>query len=260
MTEHEAILAIIGQKNSAPMVLDTSRTALVIIDVQRYFVDPNYTFGQLFERLNPGVTAGYFKRVKERVVPNIRRLQRVFRDRARPILYTATGTRTGDGKDLPGWLQELDQLGVAVLGSRVWPAVNDPSWQVDPSVAPTPDETVFIKCSSGPVASTQMEQTLRQLGVDTVVVTGLTTDVCTSQTARELADRGFSVILVEDATTTFSEQMHTGAIQCFNIAFGRVRTTDQVIEMLSEAKPVATKGGVMNATERTPLHAASPSP
>lgn len=233
-TEHERVLAIIRQKNGAPLTLDPARTALIIIDVQRYFVRPEESFGQVFERLSPGITSGYFERVSTRVLPNIRRLQAAFRARGMRVLYTATGTRTGDGQDLPGWLRDLDQLGLAVLGERVWPPEGDPRWQVDESIAPQRGEIVFSKCSSGPVASTRMDQTLRHLGVDTVVVTGLTTDVCTSQTARELADRGFGVVLVDDATTTLSETMHEGAIACFNIAFGRVRPTAEVLSLLEQ--------------------------
>ena len=248
MNEHESVLAIVQMKNDAPFTLEAERTALLVIDVQRYFVRPECALGQLFEHLMPGVTAGYFRRVREIVLPNIRRLQEGFRALKMPILYTATGTRTGDGRDLPGWLRELDQLGLAVLGERVWPPVEDPSWQVDESVAPAANEPVFTKCSSGPVASTRMDQTLRHLGIDTVVVTGLTTDVCTTQTARELADRGFTVVLVEDASTTLSEQMHRGAIECFNIAFGRVRSTQQVIALLRGPEAAAMAPTALAAT------------
>ena len=136
MTEHEDVLAIIGQKNQAPFAIAPERAALLVIDVQRYFVHPNHVFGQVFERLRPGVTTGYFRRVRETVVPNIRRLQEGFRARRLPIFYTATGTQTGDGRDLPGWLREFDQLGLALLGQRVWPAVGEASWQVDEAVAP----------------------------------------------------------------------------------------------------------------------------
>jgi nicotinamidase-related amidase len=236
MSEHESVLSIIRQKNGAPFSLDARKTALLVIDVQRYFVRPELSFGRLFERLRPGVTEGYFQRVHARVLPNIARLQAAARQAGAPILYTATGTRTGDGRDLPGWLRELDQLGLAVLGERVWPTAGEAAWQVDDSVAPAAGELVFTKCSSGPVTSTRMDRTLQNLGIDTVVVTGLTTDVCTSQTARELADRGFTVVLVEDATTTLSERMHQGAVEAFNIAFGRVRDTEAVVSLLEPAR------------------------
>jgi nicotinamidase-related amidase len=241
MSEHADVLAIIGRKNQASFRMPPERTALLVIDVQRYFVHPNHPFGQVFEHLSPGVTDGYFRRVRETVVPNIRRLQESFRSRRLPIFYTATGTQTGDGRDLPGWLRDFDQLGVAVLGQRIWPAVDDPSWRVDDSVAPVPGEPVLTKCSSGPLASTRLDQTLRHLGIEVAVVTGLTTDVCVTQTAREMADRGFTAIVVEDACTTFSEEMHRSALHCFNIAFGRVRSTADILELLTVA-PVAAVG------------------
>ena len=234
MSEHEAILGIIHQKNQAPLVLAPERTALLVIDVQRYFVRPELSFGQVFERLSPGVTEGYFARVKTTVLPNIRRLEKGFRARGMPIFFTATGTLVGNGHDLPGWLRELDQLGLAVLGQRVWPQVGDPSYQVDDEVAPLPGEPVLIKCSSGPLASTRLDQTLRNLGIDTVVVTGLTTDVCVTQTAREMADRGFTAAIVEDACTTLSDEMHWSALQCFNIAFGRLRTTLEILDLIGQ--------------------------
>jgi biuret amidohydrolase len=237
MNAHDAILGIIRQKNQAPISLVPDRTALLVIDVQRYFVRPEDSFGQVFERLVPGVTAGYFQRVRDTVLPNIRRLQEGFRARGMPIFFTATGTRVGNGRDLPGWLRDLDQLGLAVLGQRVWPRVDDPSFQVDERVAPVGDEPVLIKCSSGPLASTRLDQTLHHLGVDTVVVTGLTTDVCATQAAREMADRGFTTILVDDACTTLSDEMHQSAVQCFNIAFGRVRSTAEVLELVQSAGP-----------------------
>jgi nicotinamidase-related amidase len=233
MSEHQDVLSIIAQKNQTPLAFGPERSALLVIDVQRYFVRPDHAFGQLFERLRPGVTAGYFRRVRETVIPGVQRLQEGFRARGVPIFYTATGTQTGNGRDLPGWLRDLDQLGLAVLGERIWPAVHEPSWQVDDSVAPRAGEPVLVKCSSGPLASTRLDQTLRHLGIDTVVVTGLTTDVCVTQTAREMADRGFAVVVVEDACTTLSEDMHRSALQCFNIAFGLVRRTEEILEWVA---------------------------
>ena len=79
MTEHENVLAIIQQKNSVPFSLNPSSTALLIIDVQRYFVQPDYAFGQVFERLIPGVTEGYFRRVEQRVLPHAALRSRIAR-------------------------------------------------------------------------------------------------------------------------------------------------------------------------------------
>ena len=59
MSEHQNVPALIRTKNQAPLTLDLPRTALLVIDVQRYFVRAEYPFGQVLEGLTPGITAGY---------------------------------------------------------------------------------------------------------------------------------------------------------------------------------------------------------
>jgi nicotinamidase-related amidase len=235
MSEHDLVLDIIRRKSAQPLVIDPARAGLLVIDVQRYFVHAGYPFSQVLESLASGVTAGYFGRVQSTVLPNIQRLQQAFRAVNGPIFYTATGTALGDGRDLPGWLQTFDQLGLMLVGSRVWPRSGDESWQVDESVAPRSGEPVLLKGSSGPFNSTGLEATLRHLSLTTLVVTGLTTDVCVTQTAREAADRGFSVVVAEDACTTLSEEMHRGALAAFGLAFGSVRSTSDVVAALTPA-------------------------
>jgi nicotinamidase-related amidase len=235
MTDHDRVLKVLRIKDQAPITLDAQKTALLIIDAQRYFVSPDYAFAQVFEKLVPGSTAEYFNRVNARVLPNIKRLQNHFRSRNLPVIYTATGSCMPEGRDLPQWLKDFDQLGLALLNKRVWPQVSDPSWQIDDAVAPLPGEMVINKTSSGPLNSTKLDQTLHNLGVNSLIVTGLTTDVCVTQTAREMADRGFQVLIAEDACTTLSDEMHKGALQCFSIAFGRVRSTEAVMKLLSTA-------------------------
>lgn len=238
MTEHEKVLELLRLKEQAPLQLDSARTVLLVIDMQRYFVRPNYPFSQLMEALVHGSTAGYFERVEKRVVPNVRRLLDGFRRRQMPVFFTATGCCRPDGRDLTRWLKDFDQLGLAVLGKRVWPPAGDPSWEVDESVAPLQHEVVLNKTSSSPLSSARLDQTLHNLGIDSLVVTGLTTDVCVTQTARETADRGFQVVVAEDACTTLSEEMHRGALLAFQIAFGRVRTTNEILQLLAPPVPV----------------------
>src|SRR5437762_373302 len=103
MNKHDALLDILRQKNHAPFSLGPGPTALLVIDVQRYFVHPEYAFAQVFERLSPGVTKGYFQRVRDTVIPRIQQLLAAFRSRTLPIFFTATGTQMGDGRDLPVW-------------------------------------------------------------------------------------------------------------------------------------------------------------
>jgi nicotinamidase-related amidase len=228
MSEHAKVLEIIQCKNRAPFGLDPLRSALLVVDVQRYFVRRTGSFGRVFEALVPGSTSGYFQRIESMVLPNVQRLLQAFRSAQRPVIFTATGCRLSEGRDLVRWLRDFDSLGTTVLGHRVWPDVHDDDYQIDESITPQPGELVMHKTSSGPLNSTGLEQILRNLDVQGLVVSGLTTDVCVTQTARELADRGFAVAIAGDACTTLSEQLHRAALEVFGLAFGRVTVTDEI--------------------------------
>lgn len=234
MTDHEKILEIIRQKDQVPLALDPQKTALLIVDMQRYFVRPHYPLiMQTFEKLVPGVTAGYCERLNGTVIPSINRLQMCFRAQKLPIMYTAIGTCTPDGRDLNQMWKDLDQLSVHAIGKRMFPMVGDPSWRIDESLAPHPGELVVNKTSSGALNSTMLDQTLRNMGIQSLIVSGVTTDVCVETTARDAADRGFQVIIVEDACTAFSDTLHQATLQAFSLAFGRVRNTEEVLRLLS---------------------------
>lgn len=235
MTDHEKILAIIRQKDQVPITIDPKKTALLVIDMQRYFVSPYYPLMQTFEKLEPGVTSPYCERVNATVIPNIKRLQNCFRAQQLPIIYTAIGTCTKDGRDLNQMWKDLDQLSLNVIGRRMFPRVGDPSWEIDDSIEPHADELVINKTSSGTLNSTMLDQTLRNMEIEALVVSGVTTDVCVETTARDAADRGFQVIIVEDACTAFSETLHRSALQAFSLAFGRVRKTEDVEQLLNKA-------------------------
>lgn len=239
MNEHEQVIAIVRGKNLSPIELDPSRTALVVVDMQRYFTQPSYPFTEVFEKLSPGASAGYLKRVRETVIPNVRKLLDCFRATGSPVAFTAVGTEAGDGRELPCWLRALDELGLATVGKRVWPPVGDPSWEIDESLKPIAGEVILRKTSAGTFATTDLEQSLRHQGAEWVVVTGVSSDVCVATTAREAADRDFRTIVVSDACTTFSEQMHQASLDTFNIAFGWVRTADEVVDLMNHARRAA---------------------
>ena len=233
MTEHQKIQEIVRIKDQAPLPLDTARSALIVVDVQRYFARPEYPFAQVIEKVMPGATSGYFERVKSTVLGNIQRLQAAFRSRGLPIIYLGVGRCLDDGRDLPAWMRDFDELGLSAIGERVHPLVNHASWQIDDSVAPLPGELVLNKTSSGALASTRLDQTLHNLGVNSLVVCGLTTAVCVTQTARETADRGFRVVIAKDACTEMSQELHDAALLAFGWVFGRVRPTEDIVNLFT---------------------------
>jgi nicotinamidase-related amidase len=120
---------------------------VIVVDVQSNFVDQEQPFMRAAERMSPGVTAGYRRRLEHTVMPNIARLVESFRAAGLPIAYTGTGTRRYDRGDLPGWLRGFDELSQSLLGEPMWPQVEDPRWDIDPSLAPAEGDIVMNKTS-----------------------------------------------------------------------------------------------------------------
>lgn len=237
-TDHIKFKKLLSLKNKAPLALDPLKSALIVVDVQRWFTQPEHPLWQFNEKLVSGVSAGYFKRVQSGVLGNIQYLQRVFRSFGLSVIFTTVGSNLLDGRDLPTWMREFDALSLRLVGERIVPPVNHPRWQIDDAVAPVAGDIVLNKTSSGAFASTTLDQTLHNLGVNSLVVCGLTTAMCVTQTAREAGDRGFQVIIADDGCTELSEELHEAALLAFSWIFGRVRSTEEISTYLNAQAPV----------------------
>jgi len=240
MTEHEQIQEMIRQKEQTPIALDPQRTALIIVDVQRYFTRSDSDFAKLFQRFAPGAIGGYLQRVSSMVLPKIQELQHYFRSLGLPVIFCVAGSHAQDGRDLPCWLKDFDQLGLQLLGRRPTPTVNSAYWQVEDAIAPLPGELIINKTSSGALSSTSLDQTLHNMGISSLAVCGLTTAVCVGLTARQTADRGFRVVVVRDACTELSQEMHDAALLSFSHVFGQVRSTLELTQFLASSRTEPT--------------------
>ena len=155
---------------------DAKRTCLLLVDVQ------NYVWNADVARRLP-----YFdSQVREVVLPNLRRLIDAFRAVGAEVMYTVIENLTKDGRD-----RSLDyKLSDFFVGKGSWEA------KVLDIVAPGDDDIVLPKTSSGVFNSTNIEYLLRNMGIETLVVTGFLTDQCVDHTIRDAADRGFYPICI----------------------------------------------------------------
>ncbi len=138
MRENELVKSFVAAKEQAPLVIDPRRAALLVIDMQRYFVHPDYPFGQTMDKLVPGIGEGYFRRVREHVIPNVQKLLAAVRAQGMPVYYTGFGCCNQDGSDLVRWARDFNEVGRAMNGAPMWPATDEPAWQIDDAVAPAP--------------------------------------------------------------------------------------------------------------------------
>lgn len=197
---------------------DGPRTGLLLIDVQNYVV-------------NDQVAAqhpDFNRRATEVVIPNLRRLIAALREAGGEVIYTVMENLTRDGRD-----RSLDyKLSGFFIGKGSWEA------QVLDAVAPGEDDILLPKTSSGVFNSTNIDYLLRNIGIETLVVTGFLTDQCVDHTVRDAADCGYYPICVTDACATHSAARHDNALAAFK-GYCRLLTTDQLLAEVAAARPAS---------------------
>ncbi len=183
-------------------MLPTNAT-LLVIDVQQGFLDASWG-----PRNNPDAEA------------NIGRLIAAWRRDGRSVRHIHHSSRSA--------------AGTFFLGT----AGHDPK----PEAAPAPGEPVYVKGVNNGFIGTALEQDLRDTGVDTLVVVGLTTNHCVSTTVRMAGNLGFTVYLVEDAAATFDRvgldgrmrpaaEVHAAALSDLSEEFATIISTDDALRV-----------------------------
>lgn len=215
--------------------VDWRRAALLVVDMQNYGCNADVGLGAMIARLHPGTARAYLSRLSETVVPNAERLVAAFRRSKLQVVYTRHGPLLADGRDLIARRRRRDVDSLAATGVPALWHRGTFEHEVIERLAPAPDDLVVDKNTSSPFNSTGIEWLLRNMGVEVLVVVGMATDMCVETTARDAADRGFDVIVVEDATATFSERHHRAALSGIARVFGQVWSTNEVVEALGLA-------------------------
>ena len=205
--------------------VDPARAALVIVDMQYATGHRQGALGRRMLREGSNVANYRFDRIESKVVPNIQRLLSAFRDGRGEVIYLTVGSNRRDIADAPPHMAKLFRETENYAGS--------PEHEIIDELKPAPGETVINKTSIGAFASTGLDHLLRSLGRDQLYMTGVSTNMCVETTAREAADRGYLVTLVEDACGATREELHHGTMQNFQRLFGRVRSTDEALAELT---------------------------
>lgn len=196
--------------------LDPARAALLISDMQRGFIEP----GGSISRLGLPVDR------TSRPIEPIRRLIAAFREAGAPIVYTQMWLRPdyADAGILATVFPPLQSLGHMVAGSR--------DAEIVDALAPWPDDYVIRKTRWNAFHGTPLELSLRTRGVDTIVLTGIATNVCVESTAREAFTRDFRVLVPTDATASYTQELEESSLASMAFGCAKLVTTEQVLEAL----------------------------
>ena len=188
-----------------PFVLDPDRTALVVIDMQRDFVES----GGFGEALGNDVTQ------LQAIIPTVATLLALFRARRWPILHTRE-CHLPDLSDCPHskLTRGKGALRIGDAGPMGRLLVRDEAGaSIVPQCAPLPGEMVIDKPGKGMFHATDCEALLRGAGVTHLVFAGVTTEVCVQTSMREANDRGFECLLITDATESYFPQFKAATIE-----------------------------------------------
>ncbi len=204
--------------------VDFARAALIVVDMQYATGHRDGALGRRMRAEGSNVAAYRFGRIEELVVPNIKRLLDGFRSGGGEVIYLTVGAAKADCSDAPPHMKKMFQALDNFEGSRDHEIISD--------LEPQAGEQVLNKTSIGAFASTGLDHLLRSLGKDQLYMTGVSTNMCVETTAREAADRGYGVTLLEDACATTHEDLHNATITNFQRLFGRVISTRDAVEEL----------------------------
>ena len=204
--ETKAALQAIAPFNVHEMRLKKSNSALLVIDMQNFFVDTRS------EGLGP---------ISPTVLANTRRLIDAFRKAKRPVIFTRHVHRE-DGSDagiLGWWWPDM-----IVEGSE--------ESEIHEDVAPRPGEKIIFKHRYSAFYNTDLEILLRCQKIEDVVICGVMTNLCCESTARAAYFRDFRVFFLADATGTAYREMHQATLLNLSYGFAYITTTDDIISML----------------------------
>ena len=193
--------------NQHEMKLNKEKCALLVIDMQDFFLDPN----------SPSFTSGGLA-----IIPNLKRLIGAFRESGRPVIYTR---HVHHPDNLDSGIMRWWWKGMCVEGS--------PESEVHRELAPQAEEKVVFKHRYSAFYNTDLETVLRCMKIEDLVITGVMTNMCCDSTARDAYFRDYRVFFLADATGSITDEMQAASLLNLAFGFAFVTSVDQIILELS---------------------------
>lgn len=205
---------------------DPATTALIVIDMQRDFVEP-HGFG---EALGNDVS------LLRRAIDPCRRLLEAARRAGLFVVHTREGHRP-DLSNCPA--AKLTRGGKTFIGQQGTMGriliQGEPGHDIIPELYPQAGEPIIDKPGKGAFFATDLHLILQARGIRSLIICGVTTEVCVQTTAREANDRGYEVLIPEDCCASYFPEFHRAALEMIKAQgaiVGWVSDADAVIDAL----------------------------
>ena len=191
--------------------LEPSTSALIVVDMQRFFVD-----------------AGPFEAMR-RVVPSIARVPGAARAAGMKVVHVKTEFRA-DMADAGRRESRTRQMMESAGGGLTQ---GGPGAEIASALAPAPSDLVVVKKSFSGFAATDLHDVLTQHRIETLLFAGGTTTVCVESTLRDGMFLGYNAVLLSDCTADMSPALQESALQRIDMFFGWVCDSSDLLAWLT---------------------------
>jgi nicotinamidase-related amidase len=211
-----------------PLNVDTGRTALVIIDMQRDFLEPG----------GFGAALGNDVSLLKAAVGPCGEVLAAARRAGILVIHTREGHRP-DLTDAPPMKVERGDPAARIGAPGPMGRIlirGEPGHDIIPELYPAAGEPVIDKPGKGAFYQTDLELMLKNRGIETLLVCGVTTEVCVNTTVREANDRGFRCIVLSDCCASYFPEFHDMGLKMIKAQggiFGFVSASAPVVAALA---------------------------
>jgi nicotinamidase-related amidase len=200
-----------------PFLLPPGRTALIVIDMQRDFIEPGGFGAALGNDVSTLVPA----------IEPVARLLALFRRQGWPVIHTRESHRP-DLSDCPPAKRLRGKPGLRIGDDGPMGRIlvqGEPGNAILPACAPIPGEIEIDKPGKGAFYHTDLQAMLDARGITHLVFAGVTTEVCVQTSMREANDRGYECLLVEEATESYFPAFKAATLEMIRAQGGIVGWT-----------------------------------
>jgi nicotinamidase-related amidase len=213
-----------------PVTLDLNATALMVIDMQKDFLDAG----------GYGAMLGNDTSLLQAAVAPLQRVLAAARARGLLVIHTREGHRP-DLSDCPPTKLERWPAGTRIGDSGPMGRIlvrGEPGHDLIDELAPLDTETVIDKPGKNSFYATELDAILRDRGIRSLLITGVTTDVCCMATTIAANDRGYDAVVLSDCVASYSPARHAATLDVIKAQggiFGWVSTSDDLLAELMHA-------------------------